>query len=99
MLINQYHRPKLVSFDTDNGFVVKKTRDVTEVLKAVKGMSELDSPKGNNYRGSVDMYTAQTWARECGAAVGTAEWKEYALKKLKDSNYAAFRADYKEKYV
>lgn len=84
-------------FDTADGFVVQKSINVEPVFEAVKAMAELQSTQrdknGALYLGSVDMLTAQNWAKECGHPIGTKDWKEYALKQLQSSDYAHFRAN------
>ena len=41
--------------------------------------------------GSIPLVVAETWSRECGAAIGTHEFAEYCKKKLMDGDFAAFR--------
>ena len=42
------------------------------------------------YVGSVDAITAENWAKECGAAIGTGEFMAYCKRKLLDSDNAKF---------
>lgn len=41
--------------------------------------------------GSIPLVVAETWSRECGAAIGTKEFALYCKKKLMDGDNAAFR--------
>jgi len=41
--------------------------------------------------GSIPLTIAETWSRECGAAIGTREFALYCKKKLMDGENAAFR--------
>ena len=41
--------------------------------------------------GSIPLVVAEQWARECGAAVGTKEFAQYAKRKLMDGDFAKFR--------
>jgi hypothetical protein len=41
--------------------------------------------------GSVPAVQALIWAKECGAAVGTREWAEYASAKMSDGDFKRFK--------
>lgn len=41
--------------------------------------------------GSIPMIVAEQWAKECGEAIGTKAFAEYAKKKLMDGDFAKFR--------
>lgn len=91
----QHRQTETVSHQ--NGKVVfNKTMTVDPIFNGVKGMAELANPhrmkSGRKYLGSVDPFTAQAWARECGCSVGTKGFADYAIKKLKSSEYAHYRA-------
>jgi len=78
--------------------VVTRQHDVEPLLQGIKERSEITSknyrgPVGSQWIGSIDTITGAIWAKECGAAIGTKEFAEYAKKKLMDPNYQKFRAD------
>lgn len=79
---------------------IKKTIDVEPIFDGVRGMSELVNAKRNKqgwlYLGSIDILTAQNWAKECGYAVGTKGFSNYAKKKLQSGDFNKFKA---EKYT
>lgn len=91
------------SFNQGRFRFVEKTLDAEPIMDAVKAMSDLQQAHRNQhgmlYLGSVDQYTAQNWAKECGSPVGTKPWKEYALKQLRSSDYAHFKAAPVKRYV
>ena len=103
MLQQRLLKKRSRAFKTDEGTVVKKTLDAEPIIEAVKAQSELQQAQRNQhgmlYLGSVDQYTANNWAKECGHPVGTAGWREYAIKQLKSSNYAQFRAAPVKRYI
>lgn len=71
---------------------------IDPVFEGVKHLNELVNPErdktGRLYLGSVDVLTAQNWAKECGHAVGTKPWVAYAKKKLMSGDYSRLQADY-----
>jgi len=62
-------------------------------------MSERINPHAKNtvagarYLGSIDSITAANWAKECGAAIGSAEFNAYAKRQLNSGEYSKFKAD------
>lgn len=79
---NQLHYKK--SGFVDHIFAGAKAR--REMLES----SPIKPQNGASYLGSVDEITAGNWATECGAAIGTKEWNQYAKKQLLDGKYALF---------
>lgn len=82
-------------YEDERGLHVQRTdTGVQSLLDRNKMMSELAPSKlghaATRYVGSVDGLTAENWARECGAAVGTAEFAAYAKKKMMDGDNAKF---------
>ena len=82
---------------------IKKTIDSEPVIHGVRGMSELVNAQRNKqgwlYLGSIDILTAQNWAKECGHAVGTKGFSAYAKKKLQSGDFNKFKAEkYKRLY-
>lgn len=76
----------------------EKTLDAQPIIDGVREQSELITRTHRNasgalYLGSIDPYTAQNWAKECGRAVGTKEFAKYAKKKLMDPDFKHFRAE------
>jgi hypothetical protein len=45
------------------------------------------------YRASVPIMVAQAWAKECGAAIGTRVWRQYASNKVDQRDYSKLRGD------
>ena len=81
---------------TGNAVEERTSMDVDGVFEGVKMLNEAaasDRLQSRRYLGSVDILTAEVWAKECGAAVGTKEWAAYAKKKLKSGDYGKFAAD------
>lgn len=89
-----------MSFDGDN-IVIRKSLDVEPLLDAIGPYSELaDSQRhrtGRHYRGSVDLLTAQNWAKECGSPIGTKEFSSYAKKQLAKPEFSKFKAPFQKK--
>jgi hypothetical protein len=81
--------------DPEGRFAFKNTQDVTGILRAAHDARDTlrkdTGPIGGRYLGTIPVLVAQLWAKECGAAIGTKEWAEYAKKKLKDPEWAGFR--------
>ena len=82
-------------YEDELGLHVRKTdNNVQALLDRNKAMAELAPSKhghaARRYVGSIDGLTAENWARECGSAVGTQEFMEYAKKKLMDGDNAKF---------
>jgi hypothetical protein len=46
---------------------------------------------GARYMGSVPAVQAYIWAKECGAAVGTREWADYAAAKMGSGDFKKFK--------
>lgn len=72
------------------------TMRVDPIFNGVKLRGEVVNPErsktGRLYLGSVDPLTAQNWAKECGAAVGTKEFAAYAKKKLQSGEFNNYKA-------
>lgn len=80
-------RERMVTKDGVVRFV--KTQNVEPIFSAIRAVQEQPNvDKGRRYVGSVPILVAQRWARECGAAIGTKEWRAYANRKLKDGEFA-----------
>ena len=47
----------------------------------------------NRLVGRIDMVTAEGWSRECGAAIGTAEFAAYCKKKIMNGDFSKFRVE------
>lgn len=74
----------------------RKSVEVDPIFFGVKKQNELVNPvrdkTGRLYLGSIDLMTAQNWAKECGAKIGTKEWTAYAKKKLTSGEFSKFQA-------
>lgn len=78
--------------------VVHKAQVIDPLINAIPAYSDMANAQDHvkrvnrRYLGSVDMITAQNWAKECGSAVGTKEFSAYAKKKLMNNEFAKFKA-------
>lgn len=86
--------------DSDGkSFHFVKRQNVQDILAAAKDAAETlrpnTGPAGGKYLGTVPVLIAQQWAKECGAAVGSREWAQYAKTKLKDGTWARLRVHQK----
>ena len=74
---------------------LQKSQETAGILESAKGARDIirkdSGPVGSRYLGTVPLLIAQQWAKECGAAVGSKEWSKYAVKKLKDPDWAKLR--------
>lgn len=73
-----------------------RSQEVDSVFDGVKMVGEVENAtrdtNGRLYLGSIDPITAANWARECGAAIGTKEFAQFAKKKLMSNEFSKFRA-------
>lgn len=80
----------------DNMVVVRKSLDAEALIRAIPHYAEIVNSErdrtGRLYYGSVDLLTAQNWAKECGSPIGRKEWLAYSKKKLMSGEFAKFRA-------
>lgn len=90
-LLTNLHRKRESYVEDGDSFHVVRSIDVEPMLSGIRAQSE-GTYKHRKYIGSIDPVTAEVWARECGHRLYSKEWREYALKKLKDPDYAKFRA-------
>jgi hypothetical protein len=94
-------RQRLVA-DADQ-FHIVRTLDAEPIVEAVKALGEIERPRrdaqGRLHVASVDPLTAANWARECGHAIGTKPFIEYAKKKLMSGEFAKFRINRPKRYV
>lgn len=71
-----------------DGTIHRKTRQPVEGIKrAVHEMSDHARGKSQYYLGSIPVVIANQWSKECGAAIGTREFAEFAKRKLMDSDW------------
>jgi hypothetical protein len=90
-------RRETLHFDADNNLHINKTIDVEPILEAVKGYGDFvdrHTQKKLSQRivGSLDPFTALAWSKECGAAIGTKEFAQFAVKRIKnDIDYRRFK--------
>tara|TARA_X000001036_G_scaffold108723_1_gene101897 strand:- start:6684 stop:6977 length:294 start_codon:yes stop_codon:yes gene_type:complete len=77
----------------DDNIHIVRTQDVEPILKENHAIRETHTSFGQPMRlaGRVPAVVAQQWAKECGSAIGTAEFNEYVKKKLMDGDFAKFR--------
>ena len=68
----------------DNNIHIVRTQDTEPILKENHEMRETPTSLGQTMRlaGRVPAVVAQQWAKECGSAIGTAEFNEYVKRSL-----------------
>lgn len=77
-----------VSFE-DGRMHIKRTQTVDpKFFDAIRTLRETtDTPGPLRYRGSIPLTLAGQWARECGFAIGTKGFNEYAHRKMQSGEY------------
>ena len=89
-------KPRQKAYNQDGKLVFERSVDAEPVMEGVKALHEASSgragPAGARYLGSIDPITAANWRRECGYAIGTKGFADYAKKKIMDGEFARFRA-------
>lgn len=81
-------------FDGDTMHIVR-SNTVDDLFDAVRTLSDIHSDAGNTayrYRGSLDPITAAQWKKESGLKIGTKAFAQFAMKRMKDSDYRKFSA-------
>lgn len=72
--------------DFNGGFRIHTEQECDDTLTAVREAADLIPRKtkgdGATFVGSIPVVQALIFAKECGSAVGTREWAEYARKKM-----------------
>lgn len=81
--------------DFNGGFHIVTEQNCDDTIEAVHDAHSLIPKKtkvdGARYAGSVPAVQALIWAKECGSAVGTREWADYAAAKMKDGDFKKFK--------
>lgn len=83
-------------FDLIDGKIhIRRTQDVQSLIDLNKYEAEAAPSMFGQARvrkvGSIPFVVAETWSRECGAAIGTKEFALYCKRKLMDGDFAKFR--------
>lgn len=89
-------REKIISDRADSQFHIHKVQDCDGIIDAVKAARDTIGYRNGDswrYEGSVPVLVAQQWAKECGAAIGTAEFMAYARRKIMSGDYARLRGE------
>lgn len=100
-ILRQHNFRQKVHVDDSGNVVINKTMDVEPILDGIAAFNgfldkHAQRKASQRYLGALDPYTAQCWARECGAQVGTKEFAEFAIKRITtDIDYRKFKADYR----
>lgn len=90
-------RRETVSVDSNGTVHIKTTIDAEPIMEAVKAYGDFidrhtQKRQAQRYVGSLDPITAANWARETGLKVGTREFAQFAMKRIKgDIDYRRFR--------
>ena len=99
----QLQKRETIKLAADGTMVIKRSLNAEPIMEAVKMSSDIEAPVRNDrgmlHLGSIDPYTAQNWAKECGAAIGTKEFAAYAKKKLQSGEFSRFTVKRKRRYV
>lgn len=79
----------------DGKLVIKRSQDVQSLIDMNKHEAEVAPSMFGQARvrklGSIPFVVAEQWSRECGAAIGSPEFAEYAKKKLMSGEFSAFK--------
>lgn len=84
---------KTAKFEDGKLHIIKE-QNFDAALKAIRALRDQPKNKGlarGRHVGSIPAVLAHKFMQECGAAIGTPEWNKYAARKLRDSEYEAFR--------
>lgn len=76
----------------DGKLIMLKTQDVSADLERAAMLRDTHRNGGDmRLAGTIPAVVAETWARECGSAIGTAEFAEYVKGKLMNGEFAKLR--------
>ena len=79
----------------DGKLVIKRTQDVQALIDQNRHEAQEAPSMFGQARvrklGSIPFVIADQWSRECGAAIGSKEFAEYAKKKLMSGEFSAFK--------
>lgn len=79
----------------DGKLHITRAQDVAQLISENRELSS-DAPKAfgdakMRLVGRIPLVIAEQWSRECGAALGSPEFREYVKKKLMSNEFAGFR--------
>lgn len=79
----------------DGNVTLIKTQDAQPMFAAIRARKDIPVERRATMRyvGSIPLLVGQRWARECGFAIGTKGWREYAHGKLRDRDYRKLTGD------
>lgn len=84
-------KTKLVTDKETGNIWINTVQDVEPILRRNHELSTVLPNHAGDYRwryvGEIPLVICQQWQKECGAAMGSKEFTEYAKKKLKDPDY------------
>jgi hypothetical protein len=79
----------------DGKLVIKRSQDVQALIDQNRHEAQEAPSMFGQARvrklGSIPFVIADQWSRECGAAIGSKEFAEYAKKKLMSGEFSAFK--------
>jgi hypothetical protein len=93
---NEKRREKM-TVDADGTVRIVKTIDAEPIMEAVKAYGDFIDKHTQKNRaqrivGAIDPVTAYNWMKETGLKIGTKEFAQFAMKRIKhDSEYRKFR--------
>jgi hypothetical protein len=90
-------RREVVTVTADGTVNIKRTIDASPIMEAMLAYGSFvdrhtQSKLAQRMVGSIDPLTADRWMKECGFAVGTKGFANFAMKRIKsDIDYRGFR--------
>lgn len=70
-------------------------QETDPILRAIKATKEIirpnTGPVQGKYLGSVPLIICEKWAKDCGAALYSKEWKAYARRQLMSGEWSKLR--------
>lgn len=81
--------------EEDGKLYVHRSQDVQKILDHNKVQADIQpnhfGESRMRYVGEIPFVLIETWARECGARIGSEEFMAYVKKKIMDPNYKKLR--------
>ena len=81
--------------DADGKVARQVVQDAQGIVDGIAAARDIIKPRtapgDGTWVGTVPIILAQTWAKECGAPIGTKEFNQYLMKKLLDGEFAKLR--------
>lgn len=80
-------------FEEDGKLILNRTQDVQFILDDNQRLAQETQHHRGDLRlaGRIPFVVAEQWERECGSAIGTKGFAEYAKRKMMDGEFAKLR--------